>query len=633
MGMVLAVGLVVDDAIVVLENIDRNIHSGLSPFEAALKGAKEIGFAVVMMTLTLASVYAPLIFIEGVVGQLFTEFAIALAGSVVISGVVALTLSPFMCYQTLQASENRWWPSVDVALDSLQMGYKNLLVRIIGYSKACALFMLATLLIIAILFSVIPKATAPSEDRSLIGIWMSKASGQNIDFMENKAKEAESILEQIEHKKGIISFIYDSGANVIVPLSAQSERKDSAQDVADLVKKKTSQLASVDANVWSMDSAIPGVEGDTDGGTISLILSSTGTYKELFDNAEKCENALSKSSIFQSPRHDLDLNSMRYRIDLDENKMTSLGLNLAKIAKTIEIFFSGKSSVDIAKDGVLYPIKVVGKKVPWSLSEIYLTNSSGKPISLAAIANWETDFGPSELFHYNQSRSVTLSATSDLNRAQAMEKLLAVVKNNVSADIKTTWSGSSADNQDAKSSIWLLMGLSIVCIFAILAFQFESFVDPFIILFTVPLASLGGLVWVWFLGGSINIYTQIGLVTLVGLITKHGILIVEFANGMAQTKSPLEAVIEAATIRLRPILMTTGAMIFGSIPLMLSSDEGHEARRAIASVLVGGLGLGTLFTLFVLPMIYVVVKSGKIDPVKNVLVCLRATISKKLSNT
>jgi multidrug efflux pump len=326
---------------------------------------------------------------------------------------------------------------------------------------------------------------------------------------------------------------------------------------------------------------------------------------------EKIREALEKEKLFQSIRHDLKLDTPGYRIDLLPNEMSNLNLTAGQIAKTIEVFFSGDKSLSFAKDGILYQLTLKGSQPPWTLSELYVTNRDGNRISLAAVANIVPIAQPDKLYHYDQMRSVVLTANlaEGEKLEQAMPEFLKIVDATLPSNYKKTWMGAAKAYSESQMTMTILFLLAIVFIFAILAAQFENFIDPFIILLTVPLACLGALFFVWLFGQSMNIYTQVGLITLIGLISKHGILIVEFANQLRSSGVPtLEAIIQSASLRLRPILMTTGAMIFGAIPLIISHDAGYESRHTIGTVLIGGLSFGTLFTLFILPTVYLIVK-------------------------
>lgn len=611
MAMVLAVGLVVDDAIVVLENIQRHIDNGISPYKAALKGSKEIGFAIVAMTLTLTSVYVPLAFISGTVGQLFTEFAVALAGSVLISGVVALTLSPLMCAKTLKQNQSHLWPQVDHFLEKLAHGYQRSLTKIIGYRKIGILVILSAFTVTLILSKVIPSEMAPKEDRSLIGVFIPPIPGKDINTMEEKVKAIEKILQPvIPEAQNTLVFMGDWGGNVVFPLKPQSMRTRSANEIVESIRPLVTTLPSLEVYPWSWDSGLPGLDDSMTGSDLSLVISTTDTYRQLFEQAEKAREFVEKEKIFQGIRHDLKLDTPGYRIDLYTNDMSNLNLTSRQIAKTIEIFFSGDQSLLFSKDGILYHLSLKAAKSPWSLDELYLTNSAGNRISLSAVAQIVPTTQPEKLYHYNQMRSATLTATLTGEKIEnAMPKLWNAVEKNIPQTYKKTWTGAAKAYAESQTSIILLFILAVIFIFAILSIQFENFIDPLIILLTVPLACSGALLFTWIFHQSINIYTQVGLITLIGLITKHGILIVAFANQLRKEEIPLlQAIIQASSLRLRPILMTTGAMIFGAIPLILSHDAGYESRRAIGTVLIGGLSFGTFFTLFVLPTVYWMVK-------------------------
>lgn len=613
MAMVLAVGLVVDDAIVMLENIQRHIDNGLSAFAAALKGSKEIGFAIVAMTLTLTSVYAPLAFITGTIGQLFSEFAVALAGSVFISGIVALTLSPLMCAKTLSKKEKPLWPIIDVFLEKLAMNYRQILTKVIYYKKTCIIIILSLFALIFYLAQWIPNEMAPKEDRNLIGVYLPPIPGKDINTMEEKLQTVEKIVQPIKDKEAesMLIFMGDWGGTVVLPLKPQTKRDRSASAIVNSLRPLVTQLPSADVYPWSWDSGLPGMDDSMTGSELSLTVSTTDTYRQLFDHVEHLRNALDSEKLYQSVRHDLKLDTPGYRIDLFPNETSNLNLTSRQLAKTIEVFFSGDKSLTFSKDGILYNLTLKGEKSPWSLNELYVTNHAGKRISLAAVANLVQTAQPDRLFHYNQMRSATL--TADLMQGDkiesAMVQLKTVAAENLPSSYKMTWQGAAKAYSESQMMMTILFLLALVFIFAILSAQFENFIDPFIILFTIPLACAGALSFVWMSGQSMNIYTQVGLITLIGLISKHGILIVEFANQLRKNNIPLlEAIIQSASLRLRPILMTTGAMIFGAIPLLLSHDAGYESRHVIGTVLIGGLSCGTLFTLFVLPTVYLFVK-------------------------
>ena len=611
LAMVLAIGLVVDDAIVVLENIQRYIDKGLSAFEAAVKGSKEIGFAIIAMTLTLTSVYAPLAFIKGSIGILFTEFAVALAGSILISGVVALTLSPLMCSKMFKSKQSHLWSKIDDLLNSLTKNYEIILRNFLLYKKSCLCILIIIFGLIAVLYSFIPSETAPKEDRCLIGVFVPKILEKDINTMEKKIKSIEDTVKFISEAQHNLVFMGDFGGYVVLPLKPQTLRSRSAQEIVDSIKPSIAKIPSIDAYPWSLDSGLPGVNSSRENLSLSLVVSTTESYLNLFNAVEKVKKSLDQQKLFEKIGHDLKLDTASYRIDIDVNEMAHLNLTNKQIAKTIEVFFSGDRSLDFSKDGILYSLTVKGKQSSWGLNELYVTNKFGKKISLGAVAKIIPTSGPDKLYHYNQMRSVVLNAGLLKNETfeQGMNKFFNHVNKTLPPNYKKTWTGNVKTYMESEKTMMILFLLAIVFIFAILAVQFENFIDPFIILLTVPLSCFGALLLVWIFKGSINIYTQIGLITLVGLITKHGILIVEFTNQLRKKISLTEAIIKASLLRLRPILMTTITTVFGAVPLILSYDAGFEARRAIGLVLVGGLIFGTLFTLFILPTMCYVVKS------------------------
>ncbi len=614
LAMVFAVGLVVDDAIIVLENIWRHIENGLSPLAAAIKGAKEIGFAIVAMTLTLASVYMPIAFVQGMLGQLFIEFAIALAGSVFISGVVALTLSPLMCSKILSSNTKQLWPQIDNFLNALSKSYSKSL-NIIITRKAITLIAAAASIGFSILFySLLPQETAPKEDRGLIGIYTPAVAGEDINSLDKKITQIEKVINTLPESENKITFLGDWGSSIILPLKPHAYRQRSAEQLVDTLKPQLNHFPSVDAHAWSWDSGLPGIDNAGSGSDLTLVISTSESYRQLFEKAEKVKAALDKSKQFESSRLDLRLDSMGYSIDLDNNVLSKLALSANQVAKTIEVFFSGNRSLDFQKDGVAYNMTIKGVTSPWTLNELYLTTGNGNRISIGTLTKMSPKAQPATLDHYKQMRSTTLHVQMPAGESmtQGMNKLWQLASNELPPNYKITWDGAAKAYNESSNAMLFLLILSLVFIYAILSAQFENFIDPFIILFTVPLACSGALFFSYLCGQSLNIYTQVGLITLIGLISKHGILIVEFANQLKAQGTPvLEAIQQASALRLRPILMTTAAMVFGAIPLILSHDAGAESRHVIGTVLIGGLCMGTLFTLFVLPSVYYFIKKTR----------------------
>lgn len=609
LAMVLAVGLVVDDAIIVLENIWRHIEEGLTPWQAAFKGAKQISFAIVTMTFTLASVYAPLAFIDGMIGQLFIEFAVALAGSVFISGIVALTLSPLMCASLLNKNTKPLWPQIDVFLNNITKRYVNLLSITLCKKKLTFILVFISIGTSLFLSQLLPNEISPKEDRGLIGVYTPLSPGENINDMGAKSKKIEHSIGKLIEAKNQLTFAGEWGNNIVLPLKPHATRKRSSTQIAESLRPKMEKLPSIEATVWSWDTGLPGTD-TRNTRELELVLSTTDDYQQLYDRAEQIKAKIDENIAFVSSRHDLRLDSIGYSIEIDKNNLAKLGLTPTQVAKTIEIFFSGDKSINFQKDNVVYNLTLQGTTKPWTLDALYLTTPSGQRVSLGAVAKMIRKAQPATLEHVNQMRSTTLYAQLAPNQSfkKGMNSLWNDVKKTLPSHYKISWLGAAKAYNESSQTMLLLFALSILFIYAILSAQFENFIYPFIILFTVPLACSGALLSAYLFDQSLNIFTGVGLITLVGLITKHGILIVEFANQLQKEGfSLIEGITKACAMRLRPILMTTGAMIFGVIPLVVSHDAGAESRRAIGTILIGGLSMGTFFTLFILPSVYYMV--------------------------
>ena len=368
---------------------------------------------------------------------------------------------------------------------------------------------------------------------------------------------------------------------------------------------------SADAWPWSWNIALPGIDDPSENSEVSMIVSTTNSYSDLLQYMNKLRDIAEDRKMFKTIRHDLKLENLGYNIEIDQDLAAKYKITPAQISRAFEIFSSGNTSLNFKKDGILYPLTIEGNYVPWKLEELYITNKDGYRISIGSVAELVQKAEPKDLFHYNQMRSAKIKAelNADDNIAEVMGKMQNLASEVLPGDYKISWDGVARSYNENASSSALLIFLSIIFIYAILAVQFDNFIDPFIILLTVPLATIGALLAIYFKGYSLNIYSQVGLITLIGLIAKHGILIVEFANQkIASGEEIVNAVIKASKLRLRPILMTSSSMIAGSIPLVISQSAGSESREAIGIVLVYGLSLGTLITLFILPGLYVMLK-------------------------
>lgn len=636
LAMVLAIGLVVDDAIVVLENITRHLEKGEPLLQAALKGSQEIGFAIVAMTLTLASVFFPIAFIKGAIGQLFIEFAIALAGSVLISGFVALTLSPVMASKFLKDhGDKRLWPEIDRWIEALENLYAKALDKVIPHPKRSFGVMAISLVACGITYSFLPQETAPKEDRSMMGIYVPPIPGREIKDYVAIAQRMETYLKTIPEQEMYLSFIGPWGASTVLTFKPHEKRSRTPAEVVQAVQAYADQIPSANAWPWSWDSGLPGMGAVLEQNELTIAILTVGGFRDLYQVMQGLQQRLNKSNVFKDVRHSLKMDSRAYEIEVDGHRMAKLDLKGPQVAKTIELFFSGDKSLTFEIDGLSYPVELVGQNKPWNLSELYITNPKGHKISLAAFAQIVPSTLPKALEHYNQMRVdyLTVSLKEDQKIAQGMDALWTMLEKDASlASFQKKWTGLAKSFAKESSTLIALFFMAIIFIYAILTIQFESFKHPLIVMATVPLAGIGALFLLLITGQSINIYTQIGFITLVGLITKHGILIVEFANQQLSLGEPLKkAIYKAALLRLRPILMTSGAMILGAFPLIMSGGAGHEARQAIGFVLVGGLLLGSIFTLLVIPPVYIAFQSFDSNDFKRFLKFAIKTIKSKKS--
>lgn len=612
LAMVLGTGLVVDDAIVVLENISRHIEKGMSSLEATIKGSHEIGFAIIAMTLTLGSVYLPLALIEGTIGQLFREFAVMLAGSVIISGIVALTLSPMMSKAILKKTiSTKFSQKLLLFFTKIENFYFRCLEKSFFYKKYIFLIVLLSAIGTLLLLYITPRETAPPEDRGLMGAFIPPPAGKNLDDIEKIAIDVEKELMTLPEGQSCLTFMGEWGASVMLPLKPYNTRHRSARDIVRAITPKMSAFPSTDIWPWSSDSGLPGTEDGLNSFELVLAISTLNDYRTLLNTVEKVRKLIDQQHTFADISHNLRLDAQGYKIILDTLLLSRVGISPIDVAKTIEVFFSGNKSLNFQKDGLFYPITIKGENIPWTLDEIYIVNEKDKKISLGSVATLAPISSPKELLHFNQMRSAFL--TVSLEKGQSFSSSMAtfwkVTKDNLPTGFKLDWSGSTREYINSSTTMYMLLGLSLIFIFGILAVQFETFIDPLIIMITVPLGCFGALFTVYIFNQTINIYTQIGLITLIGLITKHGILIVEFPNQLKKDHISLEASIQqAAKLRLRPILMTTAAMILGAVPLILTNGAGKEVRYAIGIVIIGGLLFGTFFTLFILPQVYYQIK-------------------------
>ena len=622
LAMVLAIGLVVDDAIVMLENIYRHIEEGMRPFQAALKGSSEIGFAIIAMTLTLAAVYLPFAFSTGRSGMLFIEFALTLAGAVLVSGFTALTLSPMMCSKLLRHSNKhgRLFEFGERILQGLDQGYRTLLDRVLGLRWLTIGVAAAVVAGMLGLFLSLPDELAPAEDQGIIIGFGTAPEGATIDYTDRYAKQMENIYEAVPEQNRFFKIVGFSGVtNVIgfIGLKPWNERERSAQQIAQSLFPAFSDIAGLRAFPVT-----PPPLGQTRfGQPVSFVVQSTGTWEDLDETVSKLLAKMAENSQLTNPDSDLKLNKPELRIDINREKVAVVGASIDTVGRTLETMLGGRNVTRFKKGTEQYDVIVQidddSRRTPGDLSNIFVRGNNDTMIQLQNLATVTETVAAKELNHFNKLRAATVSAglAPGYSQGEALEWMENALRE-VAPDALYDLSGQSREFRESASGAMTLMVLALIFIYLVLSAQFESFIDPLIILVAVPLAMFGAFLclvmlnkgndlgW-WTVTGSWNIYTQIGAVTLVGLISKHGILIVEFANQLReQGMAKRDAVLQSASLRLRPILMTTGAMVLGAVPLAFATGAGAEARHQIGWVIAGGMSFGTVFTLFVVPVVY-----------------------------
>ena len=612
LALVLAIGLVVDDAIVVLENIYRHIEEGVPPFQAAIQGAKEIGFAVLAMTLTLAAVYAPLAFTPGRTGRLFAEFALALAGSVVVSGFVALTLSPMMCSKLLKHNANPGWfdRGMERMLNGLTNGYAAVLAASLKVRWLVLLVMLASAVGTWALLKDIKQELAPLEDRGVILTVINGPDGATMDYTRKYTEAIEKIGQGYTEFDRVFSIVGNptvAQANVFLRAKPWEERSKSTQEIAREITPRIAGLPGVSAFPITPPSLGQGFRERP----INFVIVTSDSYQNLSRVVRQFQDELAKNPGFVQVDTDLRLNKPEIRMDVDRERAADMGVSVDAIARTVQTMLGGRVVTRYKKDGEQYDVVVQTessqRNTPDDIDKLFVRGKNDTMIPLAALVKTREVVVPRDLNHFGQRRSASITAnlSPELALGDALKVMDDIAARVLPPGYTTDLNGQSREFRNSSGSLAVVFGLSLLFIYLVLAAQFESFIDPFIIMLSVPLSMVGALLALKFTGGTLNVFSQIGLITLVGLITKHGILIVEFANQLQeQGVAKLAAVQQSAALRLRPILMTTGAMVLGSIPLALATGAGAESRQQIGWVIVGGMSLGTLLTIFVVPTVY-----------------------------
>ncbi len=612
LAMVLAIGLVVDDAIVMLENIYRHVEEGLSPVKAAFVGSREVGFAIVATTLTLVAVYVPVALTPGRTGKLFTEFALTLAGAVLISGFIALTLSPMMSSKMLRHEKKHSWifNLIENMLNSITSVYQLLLNKLLRNGLLALIIMVGSAAGSWYYYDKLPKELAPVEDRGTIMSFSINPDGSSVDYVNRYSKGVERIISNVpEHNRyfTVVGFPSETNSLAFLGLKPWDERERKQQQIA---AELTPQLFGGVTGNMTFAMNLPSLGQSIISRPVEFIIKSNGTYDDLKVITDKVMAQVYQNPMFVQPDTDLKLNKPELQIDIDRSKASDIGVPVERIGRTLESYIAGREVTRFKKEGDQYDVIVQVDKQerssPSNLSDLYVRSDSGDMVQLSNVATVRETVAPRELNHFDKVKAVKLQAmlAPGYSIGEALSFLETTLQE-VAPEASYDYGGQSREFKESSDSLQMTFALALIFIFLVLAAQFESFRNPFIILLSVPPAIFGALFALSITGGSFNIYSQIGLITLIGLIAKHGILIVEFANQLQEQGSSVkDAIMEAATLRLRPILMTTGATVLGALPLAWATGAGAESREQIGWVIVGGMLFGTLMTLFVIPTVY-----------------------------
>ena len=626
LALVLAIGIVVDDAIVMLENVYRHIEMGKPRRQAALDGAKEIGFAIVATTIALVAVFIPVAFLTGNVGRLFTEFAISLAVSVAISMVVALTFSPMLCSRILTPLHTHQQGWAARSFEAFFSGLDRVYRRNLSWALARPWFLVGGALVVVaasvFVFRVLPKELVPTEDRSVAFGIVIAPEGSTLSYTDKYMRQLEGVLLSQPEHEGLFSATglgfggpgQVTNGFVFFLMKPRGERHRTQQEVVASLFPQTFSIPGVLAFMINP----PSLGGRFSGSPVEYVLQAD-TYDDLSRAVGTFMAKASQLGYLINLDSDLRMNKPQLDIQIDRDRAASLGVSVTEIGAALESLLGGRVVTDFKRGSKQYDVitqlETAQRSRPDVVNEIYVRGQSGL-VQLANVVKVQETVAPKELNHYNRIRSATISAqlAPGVALGKALDDLDAIVKNDLPG-IRHDLSGQSREFRESSSKLYLLFGFSVVFIYLVLAAQFESFVHPLTILLSVPLAVTGALVSLLVFRQSLNIYSQIGLIMLIGLVTKNAILIVEFANQLrARGMSTHEAVAEAAGIRLRPILMTTFSTIFGVLPIAIGLGAGGEARMPLGVAVVGGLAFSTSLTLFLVPIVYLLL--SKLTPAR-----------------
>ncbi|HHF6600969.1 TPA: efflux RND transporter permease subunit [Haemophilus influenzae] len=619
LALILAIGLVVDDAIVVLENVDRYIKEGETPFRAAIIGTREIAVPVISMTIALIAVYSPMALMGGITGTLFKEFALTLAGAVFISGIVALTLSPMMSSKLLKSNAQPTWleQKVEHTLGKVNRIYEYMLDLVMLNRKSMLAFAVVIFLTLPFLFNALSSELTPNEDKGAFIAIGNAPSSVNVDYIQNAMQPyMKNVMDTPEVSFGmsIAGAPNSNGSLNIITLKDWKERTRKQSVVMNELNAKAKSIPEVSVSAFNF----PEIDTGEQGPPVSIVLKTAQDYKSLANTAEKFLNAMKASGKFIYSNLNLTYDTAQMTISVDKEKAGTYGITMQQISNTLGSFLSGATVTRVDVDGraykVISQVKRDDRLSPESFQNYYLTASNGQSVPLSSVISMKLETQPTSLPRFSQLNSAEISAVPmpGTSSGDAIAWLQQQANDNLPQGYTYDFKSEARQLVQEGNALTTTFILAVVIIFLVLAIQFESIRDPMVIMISVPLAVSGALVSLNILsffsiaGTTLNIYSQVGLITLVGLITKHGILMCEVAKEeqLNHGKTRIEAITHAAKVRLRPILMTTAAMVAGLIPLLYATGAGAVSRFSIGIVIVAGLSIGTIFTLFVLPVVY-----------------------------
>ncbi|ABQ05961.1 efflux RND transporter permease subunit [Flavobacterium johnsoniae] len=618
LAIVLATGLVVDDGIVVTENIFKKVEEGMSPIEAAIKGSNEIFYAVISISVTLAAVFLPVIFLEGFVGRLFREFGVVIGAAVLISAFVSLTLTPMLNAYLMKGGEqkkSKFYIKTEPFFEKMNSSYAEALTKFMDRKWISFPILIACFGLIYLFFTILPKETAPYDDRSSVTMRMTTPEGSSYEYTDRFMQEISRLIDDsIPEKKvslvitspGFSSNSVNSGL-VRLTLKDVDEREKSQKEIADKLTKWTKQYPNAKTSVTQQ----PTIAVNRRGGLPIQYIIQAPNFDKLREKIPVFMNEVGKSDVFSTTDVNLKFNKPEINVTIDRAKAESLGISILDIAQTLQLSLSGQRFGYFIKNGKQY--QVIGqfdqkdRSKPLDLTSMFVKNKNGELIQMDNVVKVYEQSNPPQLYHNNRYMSATVSAGLAPGKSlgegiQEMDRIKAKV---LDESFTTDLAGESRDFVESSSNTSFAFGLALLLIFLILAAQFESFIDPFIIILTVPMAVAGALFSLWLFNQTWNIFSQIGTVMLIGLVTKNGILIVEFANQLREQGKPkMEAILEASEARLRPILMTSLAIALGALPIAMSLGAASTSRIGMGVVIVGGTIFSLALTLFVIPAIY-----------------------------